>query len=121
MGAPMKIPTRKRRILVVDDDVARTRLPVERLCRAGHDVSATHTAQEAIGAVAVSAPDLALVDVRLSGDPGLILGTAVHSEYDVAYIIPGLGASTAASAPCRAYPVRLANRDAPHSSRAAGR
>jgi response regulator NasT len=83
----MKTPTRKRRILVVDDDAAYTRLLVELLSRAGHDVSATRTAQEAIGAVAVSAPDLALVDVRLPGDSGLILGTALRSEYDVAFII----------------------------------
>jgi response regulator NasT len=83
----MKTPTRKRRILVVDDDMAYTRLLVELLSRAGHDVSATHTAQEAIAAAAVSAPDLALVDVRLPGDSGLILGAALHSQFDVAFVI----------------------------------
>jgi len=83
----MKTPTRKRRILVVDDDEAYTRLLVERLCREGYDVSATHTADEALGVVAVSAPDLALIDARLPGDSGLILGTALRSKYDVAFII----------------------------------
>jgi two-component system, response regulator PdtaR len=83
----MKTPTRKRRILVVDDDVAYARLLVELLSRAGYDVSATHTAQDAIGAVVVSAPDLALVDVRLPGDSGLILGAALHSRFDVAFVI----------------------------------
>jgi response regulator NasT len=83
----MKAPTRKRRILIVDDDVAYTRLLVERLCRAGHDVSATYTAHDAIDAAAVSAPDLALVDVRLPGDSALILGAALHSQFDVAFVI----------------------------------
>ena len=83
----MKTPTRKRRILVVEDDVTYTRLLVERLSRAGHDVSATRTAREAIGAVAVSAPDLALGDVRLPAHSALTLGTALRSEYDVAFIM----------------------------------
>jgi AmiR/NasT family two-component response regulator len=87
LDAPMKTLTRKRRILVVDDDVAYARLLVELLSRAGYDVSATHTAQDAIGAVVVSAPDLALVDVRLPGDSGLILGAALHSRFDVAFVI----------------------------------
>src|ERR1700734_4104299 len=83
----MKTPTRKRRILVVDDDVAYARLLVELLSHAGDDVSAVPTAQDAIGAVVVSAPDLALVDVRLPGDSGLILGAALHSEFNVAFVI----------------------------------
>jgi two-component system, response regulator PdtaR len=87
LDAPMKTPTRKRRILVVDDDVAYARLLVELLSRAGYDVSATHTAQDAIGAAVVSAPDLALVDVSLPGDSGLILGAALHSQFDVAFVI----------------------------------
>jgi DNA-binding NtrC family response regulator len=87
LDAPMKTPTRKRRILVVDDDVAYARLLVELLSRAGYDVSATHTAQDAIGAVVVSAPDLALVDVRPAGDSGLILGAALQSQFDVAFVI----------------------------------
>ena len=37
----MKKPTRKGRILVVDDDVAYARSLVELLSGAGHDVSAT--------------------------------------------------------------------------------
>jgi AmiR/NasT family two-component response regulator len=87
LDASMKTPTRKRRLLVVDDDVANARLLVELLSRAGYDVSATHTAEDAIGAVGVSAPDLALVDVRLPGDSGLILGAALHSEFDVGFVI----------------------------------
>jgi len=83
----MKTPTRKRRILVVDDDVAYARQLVELLSGAGHDVSPARSAQEAIGAVSASAPDLALVDVRLPGDSGLTLGTALRSEFDVAFII----------------------------------
>lgn len=83
----MKTPTRKGRLLVVDDDVAYARLLVELLSRAGHDVSATHTAQDALGAVVVSTPDLALVDIRLPGESGLILSAALHSQYDVAFAI----------------------------------
>jgi response regulator NasT len=83
----MKKLTRKGRILVVDEDVTYARLLVELLSRAGHDASATHCAQDALCAVVVSAPDLALVDVRLPGESGLILGEALHSEYDVAFAI----------------------------------
>lgn len=83
----MKKSTRTGRILVVDEDVAYARLLVELLSRAGHNVSATHSTQDALGAVVVSAPDIALVDVRLPGDSGLILGAALHSEYDVAFAI----------------------------------
>ena len=83
----MKPPTRKCRILVVDDDAAYARLLVELLSRAGYDVSATRNAQDAIGAVLLSAPDLALVDVRLPGDSGLVLGAALHSQFDVAFVI----------------------------------
>jgi len=83
----MKTSTRKRRILVVDEDAAYARLLVELLSGAGHDVSAVRTAHEARGAVAVSAPDLALVDVRLPGDPGLILGAALSSDFDVAFAV----------------------------------
>lgn len=80
----MKAPTPKRRILVVDDDVAHARSLVDLLSRAGHEVSATHTAQDAIGAVVASVPDLALVDVRPPGDSGPIWGKALHSQYGVA-------------------------------------
>lgn len=83
----MKTLTRKRRILVVDENAAHARLLVELLSRAGHEVSATHTAEDAIGAVAVSAPDLALLDVRAPGNCGLILGKALHSEHHVAFVI----------------------------------
>lgn len=112
----MKTPTRKRRILVVDDDAAYARLLVELLSRAGHDVSATQTAQEAIGAVAVSAPDLALVNVRLPGDSGLILGAALHSQFDVAFVIlsgiDGLEtAQQAAQIGAIAYLVKTGNLD----------
>jgi two-component system, response regulator PdtaR len=112
----MKTPTRKRRILVVDDDVAYARLLVERLSRAGYDVSATHTAQDAFGAVAVSAPDLALVDIRLPGDSGLILAAALRSEYDVAFVIlSGLDdlkpAQQAAESGAIAYFVKTGNLD----------
>ncbi len=83
----MNTPIRKRRILVVNDDVSYTRMLVELMSRAGHDVSATHTAREAISAVAVSAPDLALIDARLPGESGLMLGAALHSQFDVAFVI----------------------------------
>jgi response regulator NasT len=83
----MKTPTRKRRILVVDEDAAYARLLVALLCRAGYDAQATHTAQDAMGAVVVAAPDLALVDVRLPHDSGLSLGAALYSKFDVAFAI----------------------------------
>jgi response regulator NasT len=83
----MQKPIRKGRILVVDDDVAYARLLVELLSRAGHDASATHTAQDALAAVAASVPDLALVAVGLPDDCGLKLGAALHSEHDVAFAI----------------------------------
>lgn len=82
----MQAPTRKHRILVIDDDVAHARSLVDLLSRAGHAASAMHTAKDAIAAVGVSAPDLALVNHR-PGNSGLILGKALLSEYDVAFVI----------------------------------
>ncbi len=83
----MKTPTRKHRILVADGDVAYTRRLVELLSRAGYDVTPAGSTQEAIRAVAVSAPDLALVNVRLPVDSCLTLCTALRSEFDVSFII----------------------------------
>jgi ActR/RegA family two-component response regulator len=79
----MNTPTPQRRILVVDDGRAYARLLVALRSRAGHDVFAAQTAQDAIGTVVDSPPDLALVDVRLPGDCGLIIGAARHSQFDV--------------------------------------
>jgi response regulator NasT len=89
---------------------------LELLSRAGYDASATHTAQDAFCAVVVSAPDLALVDVRLPGESGLILGAALRSEYDVPFVIvSGLDdpetAKQVAQSGAIAYLVKTGNLD----------
>jgi AmiR/NasT family two-component response regulator len=83
----MKKPIPRHRILVVDDDLPYARRVVELLCHAGYDASAIHSAQDAIAAVLISSPDLAIVDVRLPGGSGLFLGAALHSKFGVPFVI----------------------------------
>jgi two-component system, response regulator PdtaR len=83
----MKKPIPRHRILVVDGDLPYARRVVELLCHAGYDASATHSAQDAIAAVLVSSPDLAIVDVRLPGGSGLFLCAALHSKFDVPFVV----------------------------------
>lgn len=75
-----------RHVLVVDDD----RLVLASLCRglrqAGYRVSEATNAEEAFGIAERSAPDLALLDVRMPGMSGIELGKLLHERAGVPFL-----------------------------------
>jgi response regulator NasT len=75
-----------RHVLVVDDD----RLVLASLCRglrqAGYRVSEAANAEDAFGIAERSAPDLALLDVRMPGMSGIELGKLLHERAGVPFL-----------------------------------
>lgn len=63
----------KARVLLVDDEREFAATLTERLGLRGYDASAAFTAEEAIAAVAASAPDVVLLDLNLPGVRGVEL------------------------------------------------
>ena len=68
----------KRKVLVVDDDVAIVEVLEMRLIAMGYDVTATPDSQVAIAAVEATRFDLALVDLRMEPTDGIALMEALH-------------------------------------------
>jgi DNA-binding response OmpR family regulator len=64
---------RKARVLLVDDEREFAATLTERLSLRGYEASAAFTAEEAIAAVAASAPDVILLDLNLPGVRGVEL------------------------------------------------
>jgi CheY-like chemotaxis protein len=71
-------PTRRNRILVVDDEPLVTMLIAEALALEGHDVDTARDGQEALDKVAACAYDAILSDLRM---PGLD-GVGLYRELD---------------------------------------
>ena len=63
----------KARVLLVDDEREFATTLTERLSLRGYEASAAFTAEEAIAAVAASAPDVVLLDLNLPGVRGVEL------------------------------------------------
>ena len=63
----------KARVLLVDDEREFAATLTERLSLRGYEASAAFTAEEAIAAVAASAPDVVLLDLNLPGVRGVEL------------------------------------------------
>jgi response regulator NasT len=82
----MTEPTRKKRILVVDDDRAMTALVVDVLQRAGYETLSAENAEEAIAAAAASTPDLAVLDIQIPGASGLELGTLLRDQFGLPFV-----------------------------------
>jgi response regulator NasT len=73
----MALPRKKeaqRHILVVDDDRLVLAALAEGLRTAGYRVTGSASGEDALGLVAHDVPDLALLDVRMSGMTGIELG-----------------------------------------------
>jgi two-component system, response regulator PdtaR len=87
LNAPMSDDIPKRKILVVDGDQAYARRVAELLCRAGYDATANQSAEGAMAAAAISRPDVALVDDRLTAESGLTLGASLRSKFALPFII----------------------------------
>ncbi|MDR1990222.1 MAG: response regulator, partial [Acidobacteriaceae bacterium] len=63
----------KKRVLIVEDDVALRRVLADNLTFAGFDVDTARDADEAIAKLKTFAPDLVLLDVMLPGQDGFSL------------------------------------------------
>jgi signal transduction histidine kinase len=70
----------KRRVLVVDDDMAIVEVLEMRLATMGFDVTATHDPQVAMASVEGGRFDLALIDLRMEPTDGIALMEAVHAR-----------------------------------------
>lgn len=75
-----------RHVLVVDDD----RLVLASLCRglrqAGYRVSEAANGEDALSVAERTAPDLALLDVRMPGMNGIELGRLLHEQAGVPFL-----------------------------------
>jgi signal transduction histidine kinase len=70
----------KRKVLVVDDDVAIVEVLEMRLVTMGFDVTATADPQQAVAAVEGTRFDVALLDLRMQPTDGIALMEAVHAR-----------------------------------------
>ncbi|MFZ0632597.1 MAG: response regulator [Acidobacteriaceae bacterium] len=73
-------PGRTRCILIVDDEPAITETLSLIFSRHGYEVRVAHSAEEAIDAIAVWAPDLAILDVNLPQMNGIELAIVLQAN-----------------------------------------
>lgn len=76
----------KRHILVVDDDQILLAYLSEVLRHSGYEVTPVSSAEEALREIAVREPDLALLDIQMSGMSGLELAKHLHAETTVPFM-----------------------------------
>jgi signal transduction histidine kinase len=70
----------KRKVLVVDDDLAIVEVLEMRLVAMGYEVTATSDAEKALNAVDGARFDLALIDLRMAPTDGIALMESVHTR-----------------------------------------
>jgi signal transduction histidine kinase len=70
----------KRKVLVVDDDLAIVEVLEMRLVAMGYEVTATSDAEKALNAVESARFDLALIDLRMAPTDGIALMESVHTR-----------------------------------------
>lgn len=81
-------PTRKARLLLVDDDRLVLSTLSSGLIDAGYDVSAAESAEEAEMLLAGGRrPDLAIVDIRMSGQDGLYLARRLRELDHIPFLM----------------------------------
>jgi two-component system response regulator GlrR len=67
-------------VLLVDDDKDLLQLIAMRLAASGYAVTAVESGEAALGALAVSRPQVVVTDLRMSGMDGMALFDAVHRD-----------------------------------------
>ncbi len=72
----------KKRLLLVDDDVALTELVSEFLRKNDFDVDVVHDGHEAIARISNDPPDLVILDIMLPGADGLTVCRLVRAEFE---------------------------------------
>lgn len=75
-----------RRILVVDDDPTMTAMVVALLRAAGYLTSAAGSPRDAIEAIKIAPPDLAILDILMPSGSGLSLSTALRDEFAIPFV-----------------------------------
>lgn len=76
----------KRQILIVDDDQLLLDFLGEVLRHAGYDTIQASSAEQALQAIAVREPDLALLDIHMPGMNGLELAKQLHATTSVPFM-----------------------------------
>jgi DNA-binding NarL/FixJ family response regulator len=98
-------PTAKRRILIVDDHVL-VRRGLSVLIDNERDFmvcAAAATCREGLAAIAIAQPDLAIVDLSLRDDDGLVLVRDIRSSHDAALPVLVLSIHDTPSCAARAF------------------
>jgi CheY-like chemotaxis protein len=78
--APLARNGRRRRVLIVDDEIAFAAVMREVLDAFGLDVSVAHNARDALRRIRQAAPDLMLIDVMMPEVDGLSLIRRIQKE-----------------------------------------
>jgi CheY-like chemotaxis protein len=78
--APLGRDGRRRRVLIVDDEIAFAAVMREVLDAFGLDVSVAHNARDALRRIRQAAPDLMLIDVMMPEVDGLSLIRRIQKE-----------------------------------------
>jgi two-component system, response regulator PdtaR len=86
MPAVRTQPGRRRRILIVEDDRQLCDLLVEALGRAGYEVMAAQSANDAMAAIATASPDLAVLDIMMPGTSGLTLSELLRDQFAIPFV-----------------------------------
>ncbi|MFH1113975.1 MAG: response regulator, partial [Pseudomonadota bacterium] len=79
--------TRRQKILVVDDDPEVCRLIVRHLIREGHECSAAHSGEEALGILEDRHFDLVITDIMMPGMSGVDLLTIIKRLFPAVAVI----------------------------------
>ena len=82
----MNAPATKRHILIVDDDLMLAAFLGEVIRNAGYDTSEAASAEDALRQIALREPDLALLDIQMSGMSGLDLAKQLHAQTTVPFM-----------------------------------
>lgn len=100
-------------LIVDDDDVLRNRLGIAIRAR-GYDVRTASNGEEALALVAVSCPDMAVIDLKMPGMNGLELLTELRKQCAAIRIVvlTGWGSITNAIAAMRAGAVNYVTKPA---------
>jgi AmiR/NasT family two-component response regulator len=80
------LPGRAHRLLVVEDDRDLSGLLVDALRRAGYEVTAAESANDAIAAIATASPDLAVLDIKMPGTSGPTLSELLRDRFGIPFV-----------------------------------
>jgi DNA-binding response OmpR family regulator len=86
MSLVTHLRARTRRLLLVGDDRESSGLLIDALRRAGYEVSAAESADDALAAIATAAPALAVLDIKMPGISALILSELLRDQFKIPFV-----------------------------------